>query len=258
VASVAAAQGAPTPLSNRIYAKRYPANNAPVGAAFVRHAVSPTDGVEYCSSAQATCEPAGAFGDDDLWGDAGQDTVYGQDGNDHIYGDTGALAKPIRTSGSVDDGAPVNPIGLNDDDLYGGLGDDVMFGEYGDDGMVGDRGGIVDVYQDGSTAFTVDDTQVPRIHYEALVAGTVQRQVDLQHVVNGDAFIGSGSSTAIPHRGDLECGADLMRGGSGHDSMHGGFGDDLMNGDSGGDTVYGDDGADVIRPPASATYRRPW
>jgi RTX calcium-binding nonapeptide repeat (4 copies) len=121
-----------------------------------------------------------------------------------------------------------------------------MFGEYGEDAMVGDRAGIVDVYQNGSNAFTIDNSQVPRIHYEGLRAGTVLRQVDLQHVVNGDAFIGSGSSGAIPHRGDLEGGADKMLGGSGHDSMHGGFGDDLMNGDGGGDTVYGDDGADVI------------
>jgi Ca2+-binding RTX toxin-like protein len=244
VDTVTQAQAAPTPLSERIYAKRYdPASPLPAGAAVVRHGAGGT-GVEFCTDGQATCEPAGAYGADDLWGDAGQDTIYGQDGDDHIYGDTGSAAKPIGTPmASVDDGGSMPAGTPADDDLYGGLGDDVMFGEYGEDAMVGDRGGIVDVYQDGSNHFTVDLNQVPKIHYDGFLAGTVTRQVDLQHVVAGDEFL---PGDVIPHRGDLQGGDDRMLGGVDHDAMHGGFGNDLMNGGSGGDIVYGDDGADVL------------
>src|SRR5262249_23075390 len=91
-----------------------------------------------------------------------------------------------------------------------------------------------------------DTTQVPKVHYDGFPAGMVTRFVDLQHDVNGDAFMGSSTSAAMPHRGDLEGGVDTMRGGIGEDSMHGGFGNDLMNGDSGGDTMFGDDGADLM------------
>jgi Ca2+-binding RTX toxin-like protein len=242
VTTVADAQGL-TGLGDRIYVKRYDPANVPAGAAYVRHGVNGA-GVEFCTTAQAACEPSGSSGADDLWGDAGQDTVYGQDGGDHIYGDTGATAKPVGTPlVSVDDGGAVSASGRNDDDLYGGLGDDVVFGEYGEDAMVGDRGGVVDVYQDGSNHFTVDDNQVPQIHYDGFVAGTVTRQVDLQHVVNGDSLV---TGAVMPHRGDLEGGNDKMFGGRDHDSMHGGWGDDLMNGESGGDIVYGDDGTDIL------------
>ncbi|WP_206794239.1 calcium-binding protein [Amycolatopsis sp. MtRt-6] len=216
------------PLTNRIYAKRYPAT-PPVGAAFVRHGAggAPT---RFCTTTQATCEALGASGGDNLWGDAGEDTLYGQDGNDLMHGDTGTTTAP-------GDGA---------DDMYGELGDDRMWGTGGDDAMVGDRGGIVDVYQDGSNKFVIDNSQVPAIHYEGFLPGSVTRQVDLQHDVNGDAFAAPGNAPAMPHRGDLEGGTDRIRGGDDHDSIHGGFGDDLANGDSGGDIVFGDDGADVL------------
>ncbi|MCW2600804.1 MAG: toxins and related Ca2+-binding protein-like protein [Frankiales bacterium] len=211
----------PYPLTNRVYAKRYPAS-LPDGAAFVRHGVSPTSPTRFCSTQQSTCEPTGAFGNDTMYGDAGDDTVYGQDGNDTLSGNDG------------------------NDDLYGELGNDSIDGGNGDDAILGDRGGIVDTYQTGSNAFTIDNSQVPKLHYDAFQAGTVTRQVDLQHDVNGDAFLGSSTSAAMAHRGDLEGGDDQIRGRAGHDSIHGGFGDDLANGDSGGDTVYGDDGADVL------------
>ena len=236
---VAAATGA---LTNQIYAKRYAANNLPADGAFIRHGTSATTPTRFCTTAQATCEPANAYGNDNLWGDAGEDTIYGQDGDDHIYGDTGSLAKTDATApAQVNDGG--GTAGRNDDDLYGELGNDVMYGEFGDDAMVGDRGGIVDQYQSGSNDFVIDNSQVPQIHYEGFISGSVTRQVDLQHDVNGDTFMAGG---IMPYRGDTSGGTDRMRGGVGHDSMHGGFGDDLMNGDSGGDILFGDDGADVM------------
>jgi hypothetical protein len=134
----------------------------------------------------------------------------------------------------------------NDDDMYGELGNDRMWGESGEDGMVGDRGGIVDTFQNGSNHFVIDQNQVPQIHYEGFLSGSVTRRIDLQHDVNGDVFATSGTATAMPHRGDLEGGDDRIRGGQDHDSVHGGFGDDLLNGDSGGDIVFGDDGADLL------------
>jgi Ca2+-binding RTX toxin-like protein len=243
VTTVAGAATAPQPFTNRIYAKRY-ASPAPSDAAYVRHGTTATTPTRFCTTAQATCEPSGAFGNDNLWGDGGQDTIYGQDGDDHIYGDTGSTAKVDATSPAVvNDNGGIDPAQNNDDDLYGELGNDIMYGELGDDAMVGDRGGIVDQYQSGTNDFTIDDTQVPQIHYEGFIAGSVTRQTDLQHDVNGDAFI---AGSVMPHRGDTEGGTDMMRGGLGHDSMHGGNGDDIMNGDSGGDIVFGDDGADVL------------
>jgi len=245
VLSVAQVKAATGGLTNQFYAKRYDPNNLPTDGAFIRHGTTATTPTRFCTTAQATCEPGAAAGNDNLWGDAGEDTIYGQDGADHIYGDTGSLAKVDATSpADVNDHG--GTAGRDDDDLYGELGNDVIYGEFGDDAMLGDRGGIVDQFQDGSNDFVRDDNQVPQIHYEGFIAGSVTRQVDLLHDVSGDAFIGSGNGAAIPHRGDLEGGSDQMRGGIGHDSMHGGFGDDLINGDSGGDIVFGDDGADVM------------
>ena len=210
------------PLTNRVYAKRYP-GTLPAGAAFVRHGVSATSPTRFCTTAQATCEPAGASGNDTLFGDAGDDTAYGQDGNDTIWGNTG------------------------DDDLYGELGDDVIDGGDGDDAILGDRGGIVDVYRTSAdTLPTYNGSQVPKVTYTGFQAGSVTRVVDLLHDVNGDAFIGSGSGNQMPYHGDVNGGNDRVRGRDGHDSIHGGAGDDLLNGDAGGDIVFGDDGADVM------------
>jgi hypothetical protein len=84
------------------------------------------------------------------------------------------------------------------------------------------------------------------VHYDGFVAGTVTRQTDLQHDVNGDAFAAGSTAAKMPHPGDVEGGNDRIRGGIGEDAIHAGFGDDLANGDSGGDTVFGDDGADLL------------
>jgi Ca2+-binding RTX toxin-like protein len=217
-------QGSAPNLTDRIYAKRYPAP-APANAVAIRIAdtsVNPNGSTRFCTNAQATCEKAGAFGDDTLWGDGGDDTQWGQDGNDLMYGGNG------------------------NDNMYGELGDDQMWGENGDDVMLGDRGGVVDQLEAGGRHYTVDVNQVPKVHYDGFAAGTLTRQTDLQHDVNGDAFVGSSTSAKMPHPGDTEGGNDRMRGGNGEDFLHAGAGDDLANGDSGGDTVFGDDGADVI------------
>jgi Ca2+-binding RTX toxin-like protein len=217
-------QGAPGSLTDRIYAKRY-ATPAPANAVAIRvgdPSVNPNGSTRFCTAAQATCEKAGASGDDTLWGNGGDDTMWGQDGNDLMYG------------------------GADNDSMYGELGDDQMWGQSGDDVMLGDRGGVVDQLEDGGRHYAVDVKQVPKVHYDGFVAGTLTRQTDLQHDINGDAFVGDSTSPKMPHPGDTEGGNDRMRGGTGADFLHAGAGDDLANGDSGGDTVFGDDGADVI------------
>jgi len=218
-------QGAEPNTADRLFLKRYPANAVPANAVAIRigdPTVNSNGTTRFCDMLQATCEKAGASGNDTMWGDGGDDTMWGQDGNDTMRG------------------------GDNDDNMYGELGDDTMFGENGNDAMLGDRGGIVDQYEDGSRQYAIDVTQVPKVHYDGFVAGTVTRTTDLQHDINGDVFVGSSTSAAMPHRGDTEGGVDRMRGGNGEDAMHGGFGDDLMNGDSGGDELFGDDGADLV------------
>ncbi|MFI5712709.1 hypothetical protein [Kribbella sp. NPDC051620] len=226
------------PLTNRVYAGRYDPAHLPGDAAYVRHGVNgaPT---RFCTTVQATCEAVGASGNDHLWGGIGEDTMYGQDGDDLLYGDTGSTA-------AADDGGTLTAGARNNDDMYGELGNDRLWGESGEDAMVGDRGGIVDKFQNGSDHFTIDQSQVPQIHYEGFLAGSVTRWIDLQHDVNGDVFAATGTAAAMPHRGDLEGGDDRVRGGEDHDSIHGGFGDDLLNGDSSGDIVFGDDGADLL------------
>jgi Ca2+-binding RTX toxin-like protein len=208
-------------LSDRVYTLRYPPA-VPAGAAKVRHSAAPFGSTRFCSTAQPTCEPAGAFGNDALFGEAGDDFGYGQDGNDTVFGGTG------------------------DDDLYGELGDDALFGEAGEDAILGDRGGIRDVYENGSASSTVSVTQPPALTYTSRRAGSVSRVADLLHDVQGDAFVGAGAGGPMPYNGVAFGGNDRIRGGPGHDGLHAGVGDDLVNGDSGGDTVFGDDGADVL------------
>jgi Ca2+-binding RTX toxin-like protein len=203
------------PLTDRIYTGRYDPAHPPADAAYVRHGTAATSPTRFCTTAQTTCEPMGASGDDTIWGGQGSDFLYGQDGKDRMYGDTGASAG--NADGGTDDGTQ-----RDDDDMYGELGGDVMYGEAGDDAMVGDRGGVVDRYQDGSNDVVLDLSQVPQIHYEGFVTGSVSRVTDLLHDVNGDVFIGSGTIAPMPHRGDLEGGDDQMRGGTGHDSIHAG------------------------------------
>jgi Ca2+-binding RTX toxin-like protein len=212
--------------------KRYATGAVPDNAVIVRHHDPTIPGMtttRFCTTAQATCEPTGTFGADTMYGDGGEDTMWAQDGNDAMRG------------------------GAGNDDMYGELGDDVMLGDGGQDAMVGDRGGIVDTYINGTNAdpafaspYTVSVNAPPAISYSAFIPGTYDRRADLLHDIDGEAFVGSGTTNVMPHDGVNEGGIDHMRGGTGHDTMHGGQGDDVMNGDSGGDTLFGDDGADVI------------
>jgi Ca2+-binding RTX toxin-like protein len=214
-----------------VYATRYPTGAVPANAVVQRKG-DPTLGMtstRFCTTSQATCEVSGASGADTMYGDGGDDTQWGQDGNDTMRGGTGR------------------------DDMYGELGDDTMYGDAGEDAMLGDRGGIVDTYVNGTsaddakfTSYTVSQNQPPAVSYTAFRPGTFDRRVDLYHDVNGDAFVGSGSTAKMAHDGITEGGDDRIRGGGGHDSIHAGFGDDLANGDSGGDIVFGDRGGDVL------------
>ncbi len=208
-------------LFDRVYALRYP-SVPPAGAAKIRHSAAQYPSTRFCTTAQATCEPAGASGNDTLFGEGGDDFGYGQDGDDTAFGGTG------------------------DDDLYGELGNDTLYGEAGDDAILGDRGGVRDVYENGSASETTTITQPPGISYTSRLAGSVSRVTDQLHDVQGDAFVGSGAGSPMPYNGIAFGGNDRIRGGTGHDSLHAGVGDDLVNGDSGGDTVFGDDGADVV------------
>jgi Ca2+-binding RTX toxin-like protein len=215
-------------VADRRYAKRYAAGALPDDAVKVRISGAGQPSTRFCTTAQALCEPAAASGGDQLFGDAGDDTAYGQDGEDVVRG------------------------GADRDNLYGELGDDRLFGEDGDDAIVGDRGGIVDLYEDGSRAVNITLNAPPAVTYEARTTGSLTRLVDLRHDVNGDMFVGNGSAEAMPYNGmdfsdsTLADGNDYIRGGAGDDSLHGGHGDDIANGDSGGDRVFGGDGADVL------------
>src|SRR5262249_14046343 len=189
-------------LFDRIYTLRYPAT-LPAGAAKIRHSAAQYPSTRFCTTAQATCEPTGASGDDTLYGEAGDDFIYGQDGDDTAFG------------------------GAGDDDMYGELnsatGVDTPHGEAGDDAILGDRGGIRDVYEDGSASETTSLTQVPAITYTSRLAGSVSRVVDQLHDVQGDAFVGAGAGSPMPYNGIDSGGNDRIRGGSGHDSLHGGI-----------------------------------
>jgi Ca2+-binding RTX toxin-like protein len=211
-------------LFDRIYTVRYPAT-LPAGAAKIRHSAAQYPSTRFCTTAQAKCEPTGASGGDTLYGEAGDDFIYGQDGDDTAFGGTG------------------------DDDIYGELDDvkgDTLYGEAGEDAMLGDRGGVRDVYENGSASETTVINQVPALTYTSRIAGSVSRVADLLHDVQGDAFVGSGAGSPMPYNGIAFGGNDRLRGGTGHDNLHAGVGDDLANGDSGGDTVFGDDGADLV------------
>ncbi|HEY0638118.1 MAG TPA: calcium-binding protein [Pseudonocardiaceae bacterium] len=214
--------------AERVYAERYPAGAVPPDATVARtHDPDlPGPSTRFCTTAQATCEPVGAFGDDVLHGNAGNDGLWGQDGDDLLRGGTG------------------------DDDVHGELGADVLYGDEGSDALLGDRGGVVPEYLNAddvaADGFTVSLSSVPQESYTGFRAGAYDRRVDLRHDVDGDAFIGSGTSAAMPHDGITTGGDDRLRGGPGADNLHAGFGDDLANGDSGGDQVFGADGADVL------------
>ncbi|MEI8408179.1 MULTISPECIES: calcium-binding protein [unclassified Kribbella] len=216
-----------TGATERVYADRYP-NGIPPADATVARTHDPDLGepsTRFCTEAQATCEVAGAFGADTLYGEAGDDGIWGQDGNDTIFG------------------------GQDDDDLYGELGDDTVLGEAGEDAILGDRGGVVNQYLDTGDSpaqFTFTLTSPPAETYVGFRRTAYDRRVDLEHDVDGDQWIGASTAAEMPHDGITEGGRDRLRGGSGADNIHAGYGDDLANGDSGGDQVFGADGEDVL------------
>ncbi|YCK36100.1 calcium-binding protein [Actinomadura sp. ATCC 39365] len=210
--------------AEKVYTERYPAGQAPADATRVRShdPALPGDSTRFCTQAQATCEPAGSYGADHLYGDDGDDALWGQDGDDTLQG------------------------GQGDDDLFGELGDDDLSGGAGEDAMLGDRGGVLNERIDASDAqrlgFTVSLNAPPKETYKGFQPGTYDRRTDLLHDTDGDTW----TAGALPHDGFAKGGADRMRGGPGRDSMHGGAGDDLVNGDSGGDEVFGGDGDDLL------------
>jgi Ca2+-binding RTX toxin-like protein len=221
-------QGVPGSMTEKVYTQRYPTGAVPADATVSRtHDPDlPGPSTRFCTAAQATCEVAGAFGNDTMFGDAGNDGMWGQDGDDTMTGGDG------------------------NDDMLGELGNDTMFGNAGEDAMLGDRGGVVNEFLNAddvaARGFTTTLSSVPQETYVGFRAGAYDRRVDLLHDVDGDVFLGSGVGNAMPHNGIAEGGDDRIRGGLGSDNIHAGFGDDLANGDSGGDQVFGGDGADVL------------
>lgn len=153
--------------TDRVSAQRYGASRA--GRAKVRVAGGGAVSTRFCTAtanptASSTCEVAGSRGKDTIVGDAGQDVLYGQDGDDTIWG------------------------GVDDDDLCGELGADVLFGEDGEDAIVGDRGGVQNRYEDGSRSISSTLTQPPAVTYISRRSGSVSREADLLHDVNGIDF----------------------------------------------------------------------
>ncbi|MFI7520212.1 hypothetical protein [Micromonospora globbae] len=216
------------PPAERVYSERYPAGAVPADATRSRthDPALPGPSTRFCTTAQATCEPAGAYGADQLFGDAGDDGIWGQDGDDLIRG------------------------GAGDDDLFGELGADTLYGDDGRDAILGDRGGVVNQYLNAddvaALGFTVTLSSPPQETYTGFRAGDYDRRVDLRHDTDGDAWIGGSTSESMPHDGLTAGGDDRIRGGAGADNIHAGFGDDVANGDSGGDQLFGADGADVL------------
>ncbi len=206
----------------QVYTQRY----GPLrpGDAKVRVAGGGATSTRFCTPAGAssTCEVTGAYGDDVVRGGPGDDVLYGQDGKDTIW------------------------AGAGDDDVYGELGDDVLYGEDGEDAILGDRGGVRNRYETGARSVTTSVNQPPKITYVSRRNGSVSREVDQLHDVNGTDFVGSGAGSAMVLDGITRGGADRISGGAGHDSIYGGFGDDLLNGDSGGDAVLGGRGNDAL------------
>ena len=128
-----------------------------------------------------------------MWGDGGDDTMWGQDGNDAMHG------------------------GDNNDDMYGELGNDTMFGDAGNDAMLGDRGGVVDELMNPSDIakqFIDSTNNPPKETYTGFRQGTLDHRVDLLHDIDGDVFVGTSSSAAMPHPGLTEGGNDRIRGGT--------------------------------------------
>ncbi|MDO3702850.1 calcium-binding protein [Micromonospora sp. C28SCA-DRY-2] len=214
--------------AERVYTERYPTGAVPADATVARthDPALPGPSTRFCTTAQATCEPAGAYGADQLFGDAGDDGVWGQDGDDLVRGGDG------------------------DDDLFGELGADTLYGESGRDAILGDRGGVVNQYLNAddvaALGFTVTLSSVPQETFTGFRAGDYDRRVDLLHDTDGDAWIGSPTSAPMPHSGLTAGGDDRIRGGAGADNIHAGFGDDIANGDSGGDQLFGSEGSDVL------------
>ncbi|TNM39689.1 calcium-binding protein [Nocardioides albidus] len=210
--------------TEQVYSERYGALRT--GHAKVRVAGGGASSTRFCpttgTSTTSTCEVSGAWGADTVDGDDGQDVLYGQDGPDRIQG------------------------GGGDDDIYGELGEDVLSGNDGEDAILGDRGGVQNRYEDGSDSVSTTLNQPPAVTYRSRLDGSVSREADLHHDVDGTDLVGSATSTKMPLDGIAYGGADRIRGGNGHDSIHAGAGADLANGDAGGDVVFGDRGNDLI------------
>ena len=210
--------------TDRVYTQRYGALRT--GQAKVRVAGGGAASTRFCpttgSSATATCEVAGAFGADLVRGGSGQDVLYGQDGDDTIWG------------------------GADDDDLYGELGADILNGEDGEDAILGDRGGVQNRYETGARSTSTTLSMPPALTMTTRRSGTVSREADLLHDVNGVDLVGGATSASMPLDGITFGGADRIRGGAGRDSIHAGAGDDLANGDAGGDAIFGGRGEDVL------------
>jgi Ca2+-binding RTX toxin-like protein len=105
---------------------------------------------------------------------------------------------------------------------------------------------VQDRYETGARSTSTTLTMPPAITFTSRLNGSVSREADLLHDVNGTDFVGGPSSAPMPLDGITYGGADRIRGGDGHDSVHAGAGDDLANGDSGGDSVFGDRGDDAM------------
>ena len=121
---------------------------------------------------------------------SGPDVIFGGDGNDRVRGH-----QDDRLYG-----------GNGDDDMYGELGNDRICGEPGEDAMLGDRGGIRDLYSNGSQHF-FSVSPVPKVEYDGFIEGQIIRVTDLLHDLNGDAFAGSGTAS-----GDAAPGPPSRRG----------------------------------------------
>jgi Ca2+-binding RTX toxin-like protein len=212
----------------KVYSERYPTGADLTNATVVRshNPALPGPSTRFCTTAQTTCEPVGAYGADVLYGDNGNDGIWAQDGDDTVYGGSG------------------------DDDLFGELGADTIYGEAGQDAILGDRGGVMNQFLNAddvaALGFSVTLSSTPQESFTGFRPGYYDRRVDLLHDTDGDVWVGGSTSTPMVYDGINFGGNDRIRGGAGNDNLHGAFGDDLINGDSGGDMVFGSYGSDIL------------
>ena len=178
----------------------------------------------------------GAFGNDEIRGEAGDDHLRGNPGEDVIRGGPGR----DDMHGDEDDD---ELYGDNDaDSIWGGLGDDTVEGGPGQDTLYGDQE-TGDSHLDGNDTIRGGndlDRLFGQQGHDTIEGNFGPDEIDAGP---GDDHVwgGYGNDTIVAGSGN-----DQVWGEHGWDSIDCGYGDDTVDGGSGNDTITGGDGVDVL------------